>query len=249
MFREKLLKNSFQNPHQNPYILQIYNQHVLPQRLYKYLPYRYVGQVLNNGELLFRNLTYFQQYECEQRGDPLEGHHRDNPDNDIEITVLSTGEKIKGDYSFLNSTDAELIYVFCLSKTYSKELYEKFDSDACIEITDVEEFIRRVRIKIKQLISVHKNGLLHNDVKYYAANQPAEFNIKEPKEIAFAKDEAFRNQDEYRLVFGTKKAFKLEQKIVVNATYNFREEAMKGIPKDKLTKVGSISDIANEVIP
>lgn len=215
-----------------------------PKALYKYLRSKYVEQMLGNGELLFRNLTYFRQHECEQRGDPWEGHHRDNPDNDIEITNLSTGRKTKGDYSFLNTTDTDLIFVFCLSRTCSSLLYEEFESDACVVIADVTEFLRRTRIAVRKLVSLHAAGLLHNDVSYYAANQPAEFNIKEPKELAFAKDEAFRNQDEYRLVFGKKKGFKLKQRIVVNDKYDFREEAMKGTPKDKLIKIGNIADIA-----
>ncbi|MCK4592847.1 hypothetical protein KAT63_05445 [Candidatus Parcubacteria bacterium] len=217
----------------------------MPERLYKYLPSKYLDNVFHKGELLFRNLTYFKQYECEKRGDPLEGHHRDNPDNDITITNLSKGTKFKGDCSFLNTTDSDLIYVYCMSRTHRPELYEEFNCDACIEVTDVSKFFLRVKVKLKHLISLHKAGLLHGAVKYYAANKPAEFNIKDPKELAFAKDEVFRQQDEYRLVFGTKKAFKLIQKIVINNLIDFKSEAMKGVAKDKRITIGNMSDIAN----
>lgn len=215
-----------------------------PERLYKYLPSKYLGTVFQRGELLFRNLTYFKQYECDKRGDPLDGHHRDNPDNDITITNLTKGTKMKGDFSFLNTTNSDLIYVFCMSTTYSQELYKEFDCDACIEVTDVPTFILRIKVKLKRLISLHKAGLIHNTVKYYAANKPAEFNIKDPKELAFAKDELFRYQDEYRLVYGTKKAFKLIQKIVINKLIDFKSEAMKGVAKEKLIRIGDMSDIA-----
>ncbi|MBT9175582.1 MAG: hypothetical protein DDT22_01262 [candidate division WS2 bacterium] len=218
---------------------------MIPERLYKYIPSEYAENMLRRGELLFRNLTYFKQYEDEQRGDPLEGHHRDNPDNDMVITNLSTGKGIKGDFSFLNATDSDLIYVFCMSTINSSDLYGEFKSNACIEITDVEKFILRIRVKLKHLISCHKSGLLHGDVKYYAANKVAEFNIKDPKELAFAKDKMFKHQHEYRLVFGTKKAFKLEQKIVINKGYNFKDETIKGTAKEKLIKIGDISDFAN----
>lgn len=216
-----------------------------PKALYKYLPSRYVSNVLENGELLFWNLSYFKQHECEKRGDPLEGHHRDNPDNDIVIDNLSTGSKIKGDFSFLNSTNSDLIYVFCLSQSLCNDLFEEFESNACIEIIDVKEFIRRVRVAVKRLVSVHKTGLLNAPVSYYVANKPAEFNVKDPKKLVFAKDDVFSNQDEYRLVFGTRKAFDLEQSIVINGAYNFREEAMKGVVKEKMIKIGKITDIAN----
>ena len=218
---------------------------MIPERLYKYLSSKYVENVFRRGDLLFRNLTYFRQYEGEQRGDPLEAHHRDNPDNDIEITNLSTGKIIKGNFSFLNTTDSDLIYVFSMSKTHSLNLYKEFNSDACIEITDVKKFLLRAKMKLKRLVPFHKSELLHRDVKYYAANKLAEFNIKDPKELAFAKDESFKNQCEYRLIFGTKKAFKLVQKIVINAAYDFREEAMKGKVDGKLIKIGDMSDIAN----
>ena len=217
----------------------------MSEKLYKYLPSKYVENVFHRGELLFRNLTYFRQYECEKRGDPLEGYHRDNPDNDITITNLSKGKKIKGDFSFLNTTDSDLIYVFCMSRNHSPELYKEFNCNACIEVTDVTKFLLRVKVKLKRLIFMHKTGLLHGTVKYYAVNKPAEFNIKNPKDLAFAKDEVFKHQDEYRLVFGTKKAFKLIQKIVINNLIDFKSEAMKGIAKEKRITIGNMSDIAN----
>lgn len=217
----------------------------MPERLYKYLPSKYVDNVYNRGELLFRNLTYFRQYEGEKRGDPLEGQHRDNPDNDITLINLSKGDKTKGDFSFLNTTNSDLIYMFCMSRNHSPDLYNEFNCSACIEVTDIARFLLRVKAKLKHSIFFSKASLLHGAVKYYAANKPAEFNIKDPKELAFAKDEVFKNQDEYRLVFGTKKAFKLIQKIVINNLFDFKSEAMKGVVKESRITIGDMSDIAN----
>ncbi len=217
----------------------------MPEKLYKYLPSQYVDNVLNKGDLLFRNLTFFRQYKDEQQGDPLEGHHRDNPDEGVVLTNLTTGKKTEGDFSFLNSTNSDLIFVFCMSKTYNENLYKEFKSDACITITDVEKFLLRTRVKIKHLLSCHRSGLLHDPVTYYAANKRAEFNIKDPKVLPFAKDETFLRQDEYRLVFGKKKAFKLVQRIVMNGAYDFREDAKKGTAAKKIISIGDISDIAH----
>ena len=214
-----------------------------PERLYKYLPSQYSENVVEKGEILFRNLTYFRQYECEQRGDSLEAIHRDNPDNDVELFQPSTGAYSKGNFSFLNSTDSDLIYVFCLSMSHKSDLYEEFNSDTCIEITDPEDLLKRIRIKVKRLISAHNKSLIHKPVYCYAANKPAEFNVKDPFELPFAKGDAFNNQDEYRLVFGTRKAFKLTQRIVINSRFNFREYAMSGAPKEKIITIGNISDI------
>lgn len=213
-------------------------------KLYKYLPSQYAESFVSKGDLLFRNLSYFRQNEDNRRGDPLEGFHRDNPDNDITISDPKTGKILaKGDFSFLNSTNTDLINVFCLSKDYETKLYDEFNSDYCIEILDAEEFIRKTRIAVKRLISLHKSGLLHRDVIYYHHNAPAGFDIKDPKNLAFAKGVHYQNQKEFRLAFGNRKAFDLKQQIVVNATYDFIGEAKKGTSKEKHVFVGNLSEI------
>ncbi|MFM2599816.1 hypothetical protein [Vibrio fortis] len=213
-------------------------------KLYKYLPSKFVDNVTLRGELLFRNLSYFRQFEDDRRGDPLEGFHRDNPDNDITLSCPYTGRLLaKGDYSFLNSTNSDLIFVFCLSKEYSARLYDEFEADACIEITDTQEFMKRSRFAVKRLISSHKSGLLNSDVIYYRDNAPAGFNIKDPKNLAFAKGVHYTHQNEHRMVFGTRKAFDLTQSIIINKSYDFIDDAKKGNAKSKLLRIGNISDI------
>ncbi|MCU7808552.1 MAG: hypothetical protein KZQ73_11895, partial [Candidatus Thiodiazotropha sp. (ex Semelilucina semeliformis)] len=157
-------------------------------KLYKYMPSQYAGSFVKKGDLLFRNLSYFRQYEDNKRGDPLEGFHRDNPDNDVTLSDPKTGRILaKGDFSFLNSTNTDSINVFCLSMRHDSRLYKEFCSDCCIEILDPDEFIRRTRIAVKKLISTHQSGLLHREVIYYHDNKPAGFDIKNPKNLAFVK--------------------------------------------------------------
>lgn len=213
-------------------------------KLYKYLPSQFLNAVVKKGDLLFRNLSYFRQYEDNRRGDPLEGFHRDNPDNDITLSDPKTGKILaKGDFSFLNSTNTDLINVFCLSKAIKPELYEEFKADCCIEIIDADEFIRRTMFAVKRLISAHDSGLLTGPVNYYMHNAPAGFDIKNPQNLAFAKGVTYEHQKEFRLVFGTKKAFDLKQQIVINKSYDFIGEAKKGTPKEKHIFIGDIRDI------
>jgi hypothetical protein len=61
--------------------------------------------------------------------------------------------------------------------------------------------------------------------------------------LPFLKDEIYADQREFRLVYGTRKAFKLKQKIVLNHGHDFRAEAMKGNARSKFITVGSIEDI------
>ena len=105
------------------------------------MPSQYAENFVKKGDLLFRNLSYFRQYEDNRRGDPLEGFHRDNPDNDITLSDPNTGKVLaKGDFSFLNSTNTDLINVFCLSMQHDSKLYKEFGSDCCIEILYTNEF-------------------------------------------------------------------------------------------------------------
>ena len=215
-----------------------------PGRVFKYLPSKYVDDVLTNGDILFRNFTYFKQTEGKTRGDYLEGSHRDNPDNDIQIKSLSKNTVGEYDASFVNSTDSDLIYMFCTSLTLSDELFEEFECDSCIEIINPEEFARRIRIIIRQRLSTHKKGLLSREITYYKPNVSTHENIKDATSLPFLKDEIYANQNEYRFVYGTRKAFKLKQQVILNHGHNFREEAMKGTAKEKLIRIGSIADIA-----
>lgn len=215
-----------------------------PDRLYKFLPSKYVGSVFESGHLLFRNFTYFRQTEGKTRGDYLEAHHRDNPDNDVRISNLDTGKTISGDFSFLNSTDSDKIFMFCLTTHFDENLYEEFECDSCIEITDVPTFIKRIRFALAKLALKHSKGLICRPVTYYAPNKPSGANIKDPVDLAFIKDQIYSHQCEYRLVFGTKKAFRLKQQIVANAAYDFRAAAFQGTPMTKQLRLGSLAECA-----
>jgi hypothetical protein len=213
-----------------------------PKKLYKYLPSKYLASTIQ-GEILFRNFTYFKQQEGKTRGDYLEAIHRDNPDNDITITRMKDGVPRNYDASFLNSTNSDLIFMFCTSLEFSPNLFEEFGCDACIEIIDPVEFCRRIRVVVKQKYSTHKTGLLSGEINYYQPNKPVGHNIKGATVLPFLKDEIYSEQSEFRFVFGTRKAFKLKQQIILNKGYDFKTEAMKGNAKSKIIRIGSIEDI------
>jgi hypothetical protein len=214
--------------------------------LYKYLPSKYASAFLDRGEILFRNLTYFRQHEGRVRGDAYEGIHKDHPGTNVVLENLTQGSKIVGKFSFLNSTNSDLVFVFCLSKKLSKDLMVEFESDACIEIFEPNEFIRRVRFALARLISVHPVGLLAQPVHYYHPAEAACFDIKKPTQLAFAKIKSYAEQEEFRLSFGTRQAFKLVQQIT-QPHYDPYDDAIKGKSKEKLVKVGALRDVARLV--
>jgi len=122
----------------------------------------------------------------------------------------------------------------------------EFESDACIEIFEPNEFIRRVRFALARLISVHPIGLLAQPVHYYHPTEVAFFDIKEPTQLAFVKNKSYAAQEEFRLSFGTRQAFKLVQQITEHH-YDPYDDAIKGQSKEKLIKVGTFRDVARLV--
>lgn len=214
--------------------------------LYKYLPSKHASAFLDRGEILFRNLTYFRQQEGRVRGDPYEGIHKDHPGTDVVLENVTQGSKIVGKFSFLNSTNSDLVFAFCLSERLSKDLMTEFESDACVEIFEPTEFIRRVRFALARLISVHPVGLLAQPVHYYHPAEAARFDIKEPTQLVFAKGESYAEQKEFRLSFGTRRAFKLVQQIT-QPHYDPYDDAIKGERKEKLVRVGALHNIARLV--
>ena len=212
--------------------------------LYKYISSKHVPAFLNQGEILFRNLTYFRQIEGKVRGDSYEGIHINDPKTTITISNPFEGVWSEGNYTFLNSTNSDLVYAFCLSEDLSKNLMLEFNCDSCIEIFNPDEFIRRVRHSIARLISINqKVGLLAQSVNYYHPSEPALFNVDDPTQLAFAKKESYKKQKEFRLSFGTRKAFKLVQQIA-QPHHDPYLDAINKEAKEKLLRIGSLNDVA-----
>ena len=211
--------------------------------LYKYLPSKFSHAFLNRGEILFRNLTYFRQLEGKVRGDAYEGIHNDYPGTDVTLKNLTQGFSSVGKFSFLSSTNSDFVFAFCLSRRLNKELMDEFNCDVCIEIFEPEEFIKRLRFALIRLISVHKTGLLAQPVHYYNPSSLVLFDIKDPTQLVFAKNDFYAKQDEFRLSFGTRQAFKLIEQVAF-PNHNPYDEAIKGVCKEKLIRIGQVNDIA-----
>jgi hypothetical protein len=218
-----------------------------PKRLYKYLPYKYVKQIIQEGALLFRNLTYFRQYEDRIRGDQAEGIHIDNPDNHVTINILNKGITLIDDCSFLNSIEQDKVFVFCMSTILKQNLFDEFGADSCIVIENVSNFLLRCRSAIMRSPNYCKCGFLHRQVDYYRPNECAQRSVKDSKNLPFFKAANFEHQCEYRLVCGLKDALKLKQRLVKNKGFSFSDEIKSGQPLQRLFRIGKLEGIARVV--
>ena len=218
--------------------------------LYKYLPQKYVNSFIKKGEILFRNLSYFRKYNDVFRGDLYEGMHRDSPDTGATITNLTTGKIFKGKYTFINEVEYDEIYIFCLSMSCSAELFDKFECDSCIEITDSESFIKKIRNRILSYKSTSKEyGFLSDKVRYYHPNLDdlSDIDIHDPKVIPFLKDFSFEEQNEFRLVYGRGKKCNSITKKIALPTYKYNEDDDKYQSNSFVIPIGNIEQLCRVI--
>jgi len=214
----------------------------LPSRLYKYLPSAFVETLVDRGNLFFRNLSYFRKIEDKGRSDLLESLHMDRPDNPITLETPDGQVHWQGRAAFLNSINANRVFVFCLSEILSELLFQEFKADACVEIVDPGEFVRRCEATVHKQRRFSESGLLHGRVEYYAPNQPVRGDITNPRTIPFFKHQAYSHQSEYRFIVALKNGLQLTRSIV-NDLFTFDEEIAAGIEASRHVFIGSIRDI------
>ncbi len=188
---------------------------MIPNRLYKYMPTRYVDDFVRRGRVLFRNLTYFRRYQIDpSRGDLFEGRHIDRPGGGVMMTTVSTGHTVEGDFAFINSIQTERVFVFCMSTRHDPDLYDAFEADACVEIISPSQFVKDCRRALKTLTSLSSYRLFHRQMEYYKEDKPALGNVKDPRTIPFFKPAEYALQDEYRLMLADPASLELKQRIV-----------------------------------
>jgi hypothetical protein len=212
-------------------------------RLYKYLPSCYLDRFVDNGQVLFRSLTYFQQYEDEKAvGDRFEGIRAFRPPQGLTVTRIATGEKFTIPYSFHSAVFGEAILVFCVSESLSHELADEFHADACVEITDVNAFVSRLQDALLALHGPDSHVLLHGPVKYYAESEAPIVDWALPEQIVMSKLQAYAHQREYRFAFAEKHALEVERTRPSLVPGALRKPDPAG-HREQVLLLGSIRDI------
>jgi hypothetical protein len=177
--------------------------------LYKYLPSKYVEAFVGRGELLFRSLSYFRNYEeLNVRGDRNEGARVYKPQAGLDITKTESGEVLRIPGAFEAKVRDRDIFVFCMSRVRTAELSREFGVDACVEISNPAILISRIRTCI-QLRKWIKVGLLHKPVEYYSTEDPPIVEWAVPERMVMRKTTDYAHQAEYRLAFARGDALKV----------------------------------------
>ena len=179
--------------------------------LFRYMSSKYAEAFVRRGEVLFRALSFYRDYEDEGvRSDEFEGTRLHRPNDGLKVTKVATGEVVSLPHSFESTAREDDIFVYCLSTTHSAALAEKFNADTCVEIHEPVAFIARIRSALAVRPSIKNKRLEYGPVKYYAPHDPPIVDWALPERIALSKPSAFAWQGEYRIAFAINGAFNVE---------------------------------------
>jgi hypothetical protein len=212
--------------------------------LFKYLPSQYLDAFVGRGELLFRSLSYFRNYEeLEVRGDPQEGQRLYNSLNGLEINNLTSGESINFPWSFESSVQAREIFVFCFSLEYLVSLSHEFDTDVCVEIHNPAALLAKVRAALMLRRWVKNAKLLHGTLNYYSPSEPPLAEWAVPERMVLKKTENFAGQREYRFAFARGNALQLNNVVTqITATPGVSQPTLIGHPEHVL-RIGNLAKL------
>lgn len=114
--------------------------------LYKYFSDLKWANAFLDGEILFRSLSYFRDYEDKNvRGDQNEGVAVFRPQRGLIVTNQTQGTTFTlPDHAFESAANQEEIFVFCASRSLSNELRERFEAVACVEILNIRSLCSRI---------------------------------------------------------------------------------------------------------
>ncbi len=208
--------------------------------LFKYFKDRRWADAFLDGQILFRSLAYFRDYEDEQvRGDRKEGTSVYRPEEGLLITNLTQGKSFTiPNSAFEAVTNQEDIFVYCVSRSLTDQLRESFESVACVEISKPPTLCERIKRALQPTAK-----LVAERVEYYNPNEPPNPRSALPDRIALSKFESYSWQKEFRFCFTLSDAFEFEKgshRIVIGNS----EEAPKPTEHQKhLVEAGNLRDI------
>jgi hypothetical protein len=185
-------------------------------RLYKYFSERKWADAFLEGNLLFRSLAYYRDYEdAEIRGDYNEGTMLYRPAEGLVVNNQTQGNTLTlPGWTFESEVKQGDIFVFCLSRSLNNELREKFGAVACLEIRDIQGFCARIARSLPSHAAFH--GLPNQTrigwrVEYFREAEGVNPRWALPGKIAASKPYTYAWQTEFRLLFSLTDALGFEK--------------------------------------
>ena len=216
----------------------------MKHRLFRYMSKKHAEAFVDRGEVLFRALSYYRDYEDKGvRSDEFEGTRVHRPREGLKLTKVSTGEVVSVPHTFESTVREDDIFVSCLSITHSDALAEKFDTKICVEILEPGKFLALIRNALVRRPSVKNKHLEYGLVKYYAPHDPPIVDWALPERIALSKPSTFSWQSEYRIAFAVNDAFRVENTHLRLVLPGDRRAPRATSHPERLFKLGSLAKL------
>ena len=161
--------------------------------------------------MLLRPLSHFRVYEDGQvRGDSSEGLLAFAPQGGLQITKQDGSAFTLEGWRFISSAKQDDIFVFCASNQLSAELADRFGSPFCVEVSDPDRLISRLKSRAHPTSHLDYEHLVGGKVDYRDLDQEPKIDWALPERLAFIKPKSFAWQDEFRIAVGKRGAFNVE---------------------------------------
>lgn len=186
------------------------------RNLYKYFSERKWAEAFINGEVLFRSLSYFRDYEDNNvREDQNEGTSIFRPEDGLIVNNLTQGTTFTlPGQAFESAAKQEEIFIFCVSRSLTDELRERFKAVACVEILNIGAFCDRIEMALLPSKATFPGRpgrkRIGQRVEYYQETEAGNPRWALPDMIATSKLDNYAWQDEFRLVFSLTDALEFE---------------------------------------
>jgi hypothetical protein len=209
-------------------------------RLYKYYPERKWAEAFLEGEILFRALSFFRNYEdANVRKDRNEGVSRYRPPYGLVGYNHTQGRSFTlPNHGFESSARAQEIFVFCVSTVFGETLRARFDAVTCVEILKIREFCDRIRAALPTTATFFARR-----VQYCKPTDLPEARWALPDLIATSKFDDYSWQSEYRFVFSLTDALGFEKVTTVLRSDHTMPDANAMAHSDYPLKTRSLGDI------
>lgn len=167
---------------------------------------------VERGEVLFRALSFFRDYEEDAgvRSDEHEGTLIHLPADGLRVTLTKTGESIALPHRLESTAKEDQIFVYCMSTELSENIAQRFKAEVAVELLEPVKFLAKVRSALSLRKSLHVNKLVHNPIRYYEWHEPPIVDWALPEWIAMRKHKSFEWQKEYRFAVPAGDAFRVE---------------------------------------
>lgn len=213
-------------------------------RLFRYLSPQYAEAFVNNGEMLFRALSYYRDYEDDGvRADEYEGTLVHLPKQGLKARLVETGVEVPLNYTFESSVREDEIFVYCMSTECSALLASRFKAESCVEIFDLPRFFFHLRAALAKCPEVQEKQLVYDKVKYYEPHEPPIVDWALPERIALRKPKKFDWQHEYRFALPTNSACQVENVNVKLVPLGTRRPLRLNSHPQMLLKLGNLSKL------